>query len=119
MNRNREKKIFLFHLLHREAIKPDIIQERIVSAVIKHLGLEETVRYFTPSKESETDEFVLLTSVMEEICRRTDALIRQLQVSGNPLPCKYVNRHSLLLEILKLLCGKKKNYTFLKSHCFY
>ncbi|XP_053376531.1 probable E3 ubiquitin-protein ligase HECTD4 [Mercenaria mercenaria] len=63
----------------KEAIKPDVILERVVSAIVKHLGLEDTVRFFTPSKESQTDEFVLLTSVMEEICRRTDALVRQLQ----------------------------------------
>ncbi|XP_052243277.1 probable E3 ubiquitin-protein ligase HECTD4 isoform X2 [Dreissena polymorpha] len=62
-----------------DAIKPDVILERIVSAVVKHLGLEETVRFFTPSKENHTDEFQLLTSLMEEICRRTDALVRQLQ----------------------------------------
>ena len=51
-----------------------------MSAVVKHLGLQETVRYFTPSKEQQTDDFMLLSSVMEEVCRRFDALIRQLQV---------------------------------------
>ncbi|WAR02868.1 HECD4-like protein [Mya arenaria] len=63
----------------REAIKPDVILERVVSAIVKHLGLEETVRFFTPAKESQTDEFMLLQCVMEEICRKTDALTRQLQ----------------------------------------
>jgi hypothetical protein len=57
-----------------------MILERVVSAIVKHLGLEDTVRFFTPSKESQTDEFTLLTYLMEEICRRTDALVRQLQV---------------------------------------
>ena len=56
------------------------MQECLVSAVVKHLGLQETVRYFTPSKEQQTDDFMLLNSVMEEVCRRFDALIRQLQV---------------------------------------
>lgn len=64
----------------REAIQYDVMQECIVSAVVKHLGLQETVRYFTPSKEQMTDDFMLLSSVMEEVCRRFDALIRQLQV---------------------------------------
>lgn len=59
-----------------------MILERVVSACVKHLGLQDTVRFFTPSKESQTDEFVLLTAVIEEICRRTDALVRQLQVNS-------------------------------------
>jgi len=65
---------------YREVIRPDVILERVVSAIVKHLGLDETVRFFTPCKESQTDEFILLTYVMEEICRKTDALTRQLQV---------------------------------------
>ena len=64
----------------REAIQYEVMQECLVSAVVKHLGLQETVRYFTPSKEQQTDDFMLLSSVMEEVCRRFDALIRQLQV---------------------------------------
>jgi len=80
----------------REAIKPDVILERVVSAIVKHLGLEETVRFFTPSKESQTDEFMLLTAVMEEICRKADALTRQLQV-GATLNSMLRSKHLLLI----------------------
>ena len=69
-----------FKLFSREAIQYDVMEECLVSAVVKHLGLQETVRYFTPSKEQQTDDFMLLSSVMEEVYRRFDALIRQLQV---------------------------------------
>jgi hypothetical protein len=75
-----------------------VILERVTSAVVKHLGLEDTVRFFTPSKESQTDEFVLLTSVMEEICRRTDALVRQLQVKYD---CKILYSN----HAFTLFCG--------------
>ena len=79
--RNKQKEfIGVCNDLFREAIQYDVMEECLVSAVVKHLGLQETVRYFTPSKEQQTDDFMLLSSVMEEVCRRFDALIRQLQV---------------------------------------
>ncbi|KAL3856755.1 hypothetical protein ACJMK2_011476 [Sinanodonta woodiana] len=63
----------------RDVIMPDVLEERIISAVVKHLSLQDTVRFFTPSKEQQTKEFQLLTSVTVEVYKKIDGLLRQLQ----------------------------------------
>ncbi|XP_055958013.1 probable E3 ubiquitin-protein ligase HECTD4 [Patella vulgata] len=63
----------------KEVIQPLILEEMIMSAVVKHLSLVEALRSLPDIQKHETDEFWLLSSVVDEVFRRFDALIRQLQ----------------------------------------
>jgi len=69
---------FLLHC--REAIQPEILEESILSAVIKHFDLTDTVRNITQHEEHQTEEFLLLKDIMSETYKHTYAMIRQLQV---------------------------------------
>ncbi|KAJ8312853.1 hypothetical protein KUTeg_010226 [Tegillarca granosa] len=66
-------------LLQREVIELDILEEKIISTVIKHLSLSDTVRALPSIDNQQSESFMLLRAVMEEVYRRLDALIRQLQ----------------------------------------
>ncbi len=63
-------------------IEPDILEECVLSCVLKHLSLNETVRHLTTHEQSDSAEYNLLREVMSETYRRLYAMIRQLQVSG-------------------------------------
>lgn len=64
----------------REVIELDVLEEKIISTVIKHLSLSDTVRALPTIDNQQSESFMLLRAVMEEVYRRLDALIRQLQV---------------------------------------
>lgn len=61
-------------------IQPDILEERVISTVIKHLSLTEIVHQLPSAENQNPEEFSLLQSVLQEVYKRLDALIRQLQV---------------------------------------
>ncbi|ESO97623.1 hypothetical protein LOTGIDRAFT_228255 [Lottia gigantea] len=63
----------------KEIIQPLILEEMIMSAVVKHLSLMDALRSLADIQKHETEEFWLLSSVVDEVFRRCDALIRQLQ----------------------------------------
>ncbi|XP_063396384.1 probable E3 ubiquitin-protein ligase HECTD4 [Mytilus trossulus] len=63
----------------REVIQPDILEERVISTVIKHLSLTEIVHQLPSAENQNPEEFSLLQSVLQEVYKRLDALIRQLQ----------------------------------------
>ncbi|OWF52164.1 E3 ubiquitin-protein ligase HECTD4 [Mizuhopecten yessoensis] len=63
----------------REILQPDVLEERIVSTVIKHLSLEDTVHHIMSEEQEHSDEFSLLCVVVEEVYRRYNTLMRQLQ----------------------------------------
>ena len=64
----------------REVLVPEILEECILSATIKHLSLAETVQHLHAHEEINTEEYRLLMDVMAEMYRRHYAMIRQLQV---------------------------------------
>ncbi|OPL20649.1 hypothetical protein AM593_07634, partial [Mytilus galloprovincialis] len=63
-----------------EVIQPDILEESVISTVIKHLSLTEIVHQLPSAENQNPEEFSLLQSVLQEVYKRLDALIRQLQV---------------------------------------
>ena len=69
--------------LQREVIQPDVLEERVVSTVIKHLSLSYIVQQLPTTEHQMSEELSLLQSVLQEVYKRLDALIRQLQVNVN------------------------------------
>ena len=67
--------------LQREVIQPDVLEERVVSTVIKHLSLSDIVQQLPTTEHQMSEELSLLQSVLQEVYKRLDALIRQLQVN--------------------------------------
>ncbi|XP_062590799.1 probable E3 ubiquitin-protein ligase HECTD4 isoform X2 [Saccostrea cucullata] len=63
----------------RDVINPEDLEERIVSAVLKHLSLQETVFRLAKAENQQTEEFILLRAVIQEVYTKIDALLRQLQ----------------------------------------
>ncbi|XP_076346000.1 putative E3 ubiquitin-protein ligase HECTD4 isoform X3 [Tachypleus tridentatus] len=65
----------------RDIIQTDKLEEMIVSAVIKHLSLDESVRQLKAEQENlRSLDQRLLAEAMKQTFRRIDALIRRLQV---------------------------------------
>ena len=69
----------------REAIKPEEIEEVVLSAVVKHLGLADLIQSLPllQAKEEENEDYLYLCAVMQEAFRRLNALIRQLQAMAD------------------------------------
>ncbi|XP_014675681.1 PREDICTED: LOW QUALITY PROTEIN: probable E3 ubiquitin-protein ligase HECTD4 [Priapulus caudatus] len=63
----------------REVIEPEKIEESIVSAVVKHLGLADTVRHLVAIQQHDSEEYCLLCVVLIDTYRKMDSLLRQLQ----------------------------------------
>lgn len=62
----------------RDVINPDFLEERVISAALKHSSLTESLHCLSQNQQ-QTEEFLLLSSVTEEVFKRIDALVRQLQ----------------------------------------
>ena len=65
---------------YRDVIRPDVLEEAVLSATLKHLSLMDTVQHIASHEEGRTPEYLLLKDVMGEVYRRLYAIIRQLQV---------------------------------------
>ncbi|XP_035690110.1 probable E3 ubiquitin-protein ligase HECTD4 [Branchiostoma floridae] len=64
----------------REVLQPDVLEETVVSVVIKHLGLFEILQQLSVSEEgTQTADFQLLCDIMAETFKKLNALERQLQ----------------------------------------
>ncbi|XP_077866440.1 putative E3 ubiquitin-protein ligase HECTD4 [Saccoglossus kowalevskii] len=65
----------------KEALKPEDVEEAIVSAVIKHLGLHDCLQYLGSDQipAEQIENYTLLLNVVSEVYRRFDAVLRQLQ----------------------------------------
>lgn len=65
----------------RQALEPEAIEEVILSAVIRHLNLYDTVHglELLQVASAESSEYVKLCEVMREVFRRIDGIMRQLQ----------------------------------------
>ena len=75
---------WVFILCHRNVLQPDVLEEHVMSVVMKHLSLMDTVRHLSAVAQQQSEDYILLSSVVDEVYRRFDVLLRQLQVS--PLP---------------------------------
>lgn len=75
----------LFSLFSREVIRPDVMEEVIVSCVIKHLSLVDALQSLVnyQYREDHTEEYDLLCKIMAETFKKINAMERQLQVSGS------------------------------------
>lgn len=73
-------------------INPDDLEERVVSTVLKHLSLQETVFKLAKAENQQTEEFILLRAVIQEVYSKIDSLLRQLQVT---LMCFFLKRRAL------------------------
>jgi hypothetical protein len=83
---------FEFYLLFvvvfpREVIVPDVLEECILSATVKHLSLTETLQSLSMPEQFESPDYCLLHEVMRETYRRLNAMLRQLQVRN--YVCEY------------------------------
>ncbi|KPP60610.1 hypothetical protein Z043_121374, partial [Scleropages formosus] len=65
----------------KEVIRPDVIEEVIVSCVIKHLGLVDTLQSLVnfQYREEHAEEHDLLCKIMAETFKKINAMERQLQ----------------------------------------
>ena len=66
--------------LASDVINADVLEETVLSAVIKHLSLLDVVRNLANHEKQNTEEYRLLCDVTSETYRKLYALIRQLQV---------------------------------------
>lgn len=67
----------------REVIRPDVMEEVIVSCVIKHLSLMDALQSLInyQYREDHAEEYDLLCKIMAETFKKINAMERQLQVS--------------------------------------
>lgn len=67
----------------REVIRPDVMEEVIVSCVIKHLSLMDALQSLVnyQYREDHAEEYDLLCKIMAETFKKINAMERQLQVS--------------------------------------
>ena len=70
---------------HREVIQPDVMEEMVVSCVIKHLNLVDALHSLInfQYQEEHAEEYDLLCKIMGETFKKLNAMERQLQVSEN------------------------------------
>ena len=72
--------VLLLLSFDRDVIQPEVLQESILSAALRHLALGDTVSQLAWHQAHQTDELQLLTDVMTELYCKLYAIIRQLQV---------------------------------------
>lgn len=72
--------IILFYV--REVIRPDVLEEVIVSCVIKHLSLVDALQSLVnyQYREDHAEEYDLVCKIMVETFKKINAMERQLQV---------------------------------------
>lgn len=59
---------------------PEVLEECILSATVKHLSLADTLRCLSLPPEYDNPDYFLLRDVMRETYRRHNAMLRQFQV---------------------------------------
>ena len=62
-------------------IQPDQLEELLISAAVKHLGLTDMVMSISEQDWQKSNDFEYIKDVMTEIYKQLDAMMRQLQVS--------------------------------------
>lgn len=76
----------LLSVFLREVIRPDIMEEVIVSCVIKHLTLVDALQSLVnfQYREEHAEEYDLVCKIMAETFKKINAMQRQLQVNCQP-----------------------------------
>lgn len=69
----------------RDVIRPDVMEEVIVSCVIKHLSLVDALQSLVnyQYREDHAEEYDLVCKIMAETFKKINAMERQLQVSAS------------------------------------
>ncbi|KAK7506010.1 hypothetical protein BaRGS_00002732 [Batillaria attramentaria] len=67
----------------KNVLHPETLEEHVISAVMKHLSLMDTVRHLSVGAEQQSEDYILLSSVVDEVYRRYDVLLRQLQTMAD------------------------------------
>lgn len=85
-------------LSHREVIQPDVMEEMVVSCVIKHLNLVDALQSLInfQYQEEHAEEYDLLCKIMGETFKKLNAMERQLQVSEKAGMCPLMEAASFL-----------------------
>jgi len=73
-------KLLMVTVVNSEVIKPDVLEEIILSSAIRHLSLGDVVQNLAFHEQNATCEYRLLIEVMSELYKRLYAMLRQLQV---------------------------------------
>ena len=73
---------FGFSCNPREVIQPEVMEEMVVSCVIKHLNLVDALQSLInfQYQEEHAEEYDLLCKIMGETFKKLNAMERQLQV---------------------------------------
>lgn len=68
----------------REVIQPEVMEEMVVSCVIKHLNLVDALQSLInfQYQEEHAEEYDLLCKIMGETFKKLNAMERQLQVKN-------------------------------------
>lgn len=68
----------------REVIQPEVMEEMVVSCVIKHLNLVDALQSLInfQYQEEHAEEYDLLCKIMGETFKKLNAMERQLQVQN-------------------------------------
>lgn len=61
-------------------LKPECLEEAIVSSVIKHLGFQDFIKYFDSHEKDLTQEYYIFCDIISETYMKYHALVRRLQV---------------------------------------
>lgn len=79
----------------REVIQPEVMEEMVVSCVIKHLNLVDALQSLInfQYQEEHAEEYDLLCKIMGETFKKLNAMERQLQVQN------YTNKRVFFLRI--------------------
>ncbi|KAK7087914.1 probable E3 ubiquitin-protein ligase HECTD4 isoform X2 [Littorina saxatilis] len=67
----------------KNVLQPDVLEEHVMSAVMKHLSLMDTVRHLSSVAQQQNEDYILLSSVVDEVYRRFDVLLRHLQTMAD------------------------------------
>ena len=91
----------------KQVIQPNLLEEAIVSVVVKHMGLKETIDSYMQDQDPDTPDGCLLSDIMMDVYVRIASLIRKLQNFAE-LESKWAN------EVINL----KENMVSLKEVFF-
>ena len=67
----------------KSVICPEMLEEKILTVVIKHMGLSETVNNIGMWEQENSPEFFILSELVTEVYLKINSLIRRLQVLAN------------------------------------
>ena len=67
----------------KSVICPDMMEEKVLTVVIKHMGLSDTVNNIGLWEQDNSTEYYILSELVSEVYLKISSLIRRLQVLAN------------------------------------